>query len=182
VFWIAGVALPLIAGMQSFAINYGYRGMSRTEAFAKAREVVILLAIVEAIGFFIWNTEPQPASIAKAPRPRHAITTGRDLPQRAPDRVAVWRTAASCGSTLRWRRPIVIIRPTTPCCGTWCAAWQGAGTAAHCGFPQSLARGASVHVRDTTHDDAAASGQRIAAEPSLTRSGVAVEGRVKGPH
>jgi hypothetical protein len=30
--------------------------MSRTEAFAKAREVVILLAIVEAIGFFIWNT------------------------------------------------------------------------------------------------------------------------------
>ena len=41
---------------QSFAINYGYRGMSRTEAFAKAREVVILLAIVEAIGFFIWNT------------------------------------------------------------------------------------------------------------------------------
>lgn len=56
VFWIAAVALPLIAGMQSFAINYGYRGMSRTEAFAKAREVVILLAIVEAIGFFIWNT------------------------------------------------------------------------------------------------------------------------------
>jgi hypothetical protein len=42
--------------MQSFAINYGYRGMSRTEAFAKAREVVILLAIVEGIGIFIWYT------------------------------------------------------------------------------------------------------------------------------
>jgi hypothetical protein len=59
VFWIAAVALPFIAGMQSFAINYGYRGMSRTEAFAKAREVVILLVIVEAIGFFIWSTVRQ---------------------------------------------------------------------------------------------------------------------------
>jgi hypothetical protein len=48
--------LPFIAGTQRFVINYGYSGMSRTEAFAKAREVVILLAIVEAIGIFIWNT------------------------------------------------------------------------------------------------------------------------------
>jgi hypothetical protein len=55
VLWIA-VALPLIAGIQSFAVNYGYRGVSRTEAFAKAREVVILVAIIEAIGFVIWNT------------------------------------------------------------------------------------------------------------------------------
>jgi hypothetical protein len=39
VLWIA-VALPLIAGIQSFAVNYGYRGVSRTEAFAKARERV----------------------------------------------------------------------------------------------------------------------------------------------
>jgi hypothetical protein len=56
VFWIAAVVLPFIAGTQRFVINCGYSGMSRTEAFAKAREVVILLAIVEAIGIFIWNT------------------------------------------------------------------------------------------------------------------------------
>src|ERR1700730_13421800 len=34
-------------------------------------------------------------------------------------------TAASCGSTLRWWRPIFIIRPTAPCCGTWCASSRG---------------------------------------------------------
>jgi hypothetical protein len=56
VFWIAAVVLPFIAGTQRFVINYGYSGLSRTEAFAKAREVVILLAILEAIGIFIWNT------------------------------------------------------------------------------------------------------------------------------
>jgi hypothetical protein len=56
VFWIAAVVLPFIVGTQRFVINYGYGGMSRTEAFAKAREVVILLAISEAIGIFIWNT------------------------------------------------------------------------------------------------------------------------------
>jgi hypothetical protein len=56
VFLITTVVLPFIAGTQRFVINYGYNGMSRTEAFAKAREVVILFAIVEAIGIFIWNT------------------------------------------------------------------------------------------------------------------------------
>jgi IS5 family transposase len=39
--------------------------------------------------------------------------------------------------------------------------------AAHRGFSQSLARRASAHVRDTTDDDAAASGQRIAADCDL---------------
>src|SRR5712675_1940707 len=41
----------------------------------------------------------------------------------------VWRTAPSCGSTPRWSRPTFIIRPTTPCCGMWCApsrAWSAA--------------------------------------------------------
>ena len=56
VFWIAAVVLPFIVGSQRFVINYGYGGMSRTEAFAKAREVVILLGTSEAIGLFIWNT------------------------------------------------------------------------------------------------------------------------------
>ena len=56
VFWIAAVVLPFIVGTQMFVINYGYSGMSRTEAFAKAREVVILLGTSEAIGLFIWNT------------------------------------------------------------------------------------------------------------------------------
>jgi hypothetical protein len=34
-------------------------------------------------------------------------------------------TAASCGSTPRWWRPTFIIRPTIPCCGTWCGSSRG---------------------------------------------------------
>jgi IS5 family transposase len=36
--------------------------------------------------------------------------------------VVVRRMAPSCGSTPRWSRPTFIIRPTTPCCGMWCAS------------------------------------------------------------
>jgi hypothetical protein len=63
-------------------------------------------------------------------------------------------------NTLLWGVVRVLTRLPRP-------ARRGAGTAAHCGFSQSLACCASAHVRDSTQDNAATSGRRITTDRGL---------------
>jgi hypothetical protein len=75
--------------------------------------------------------------------------------------LASYGTAPSCGSIPRWSRPTFIIRPTTSCCGMWCASsragrppCQGAGDATHQGFSRSPALGAPSHLGERVIDQA----------------------------
>lgn len=45
-FWIGFVVVPLIGGLQRFAVSYGYEGNTRHDALGEARGVVIMLYLI----------------------------------------------------------------------------------------------------------------------------------------
>lgn len=48
-FYLAAVALPLVAGLLRFSVSYGYEGKSRAIAKVEARQVAIILGGIMAI-------------------------------------------------------------------------------------------------------------------------------------
>lgn len=45
-FWVAAVCLPFIGALHRYAASYGYRGVSKREAFAEAWRVGVMLAVI----------------------------------------------------------------------------------------------------------------------------------------
>ncbi len=50
-FWIAVFSLPLIAGLHRYAASYGYRGVSRAQAWDEAWKTAAMVSIFS--GLFI---------------------------------------------------------------------------------------------------------------------------------
>ncbi len=44
-FWIAVIGLPFVAGVQSFAVDYGYRGFPKSHAIHNAFRVGEIFAV-----------------------------------------------------------------------------------------------------------------------------------------
>jgi hypothetical protein len=44
-FWICAIGLPLVAGLHRYAASYGYRGVSRRQAWGEAWRTAAMLAI-----------------------------------------------------------------------------------------------------------------------------------------
>ncbi len=48
-FWIAAVLAPFVAGLQRYAVTYGYGGVSRSEARKNAKDGFVAGALFSAL-------------------------------------------------------------------------------------------------------------------------------------
>ena len=48
-FWIAAVAAPFLAGLQRYAVAYGYQGVSRRAAWDSAWKTTVMAALIVGV-------------------------------------------------------------------------------------------------------------------------------------
>jgi hypothetical protein len=47
--WIAAFGLPFVGGLHRYAMSYGYRGVSRAQAWGEAWRVAVILGAIVAL-------------------------------------------------------------------------------------------------------------------------------------